>query len=162
MLGDSRGHLTQVLVANDVVLSLKRCAEAARNEREQGGLILGLRKPGALHVHSVTFPDRWDVATRTMFQRSERGHRVKALNAWRRSGRKVDWIGEWHTHPGFAACPSATDQSSWCKISFHTAAPMTFFILGVDELFVGIQLPFIPTVRRLQLSEEWEGALLFA
>jgi integrative and conjugative element protein (TIGR02256 family) len=128
---------------------------------ERGGLILGYRKAGALEVTSISFPSRWDRATPTAFFRSERGHRKRALREWVKSRGYVDWIGEWHTHPGGFAEPSFRDRSTWKDLVKHTGQPMVFIIVAGTSRFIGLQPSVNSGVVRLELTEEGYSAMLF-
>lgn len=100
---------------------------------EAGGLMLGYRKEGILHAIDVTLPSSWDRHSRTTFHRSVKAHRLRALRLWRRSGGLVDWLGEWHSHPGFALSPSGTDRRNWSRITRHRNAPMLFPIVDAGR-----------------------------
>jgi proteasome lid subunit RPN8/RPN11 len=73
----------------------------------------------------------------------------------------MDWVGEWHTHPGGMARPSFIDGRTWRRISQHTGKPMTFIILSDAEEFLGLQLPHASKAIRLRLVERAAGYSLF-
>lgn len=145
--------VTSVLVPHAVIASIRAKAPAAKGHNEHGGLLLGYRKAGALEICGATFPTRWDYGTPTSFKRSGRGHRIAALREWMRTGHTVDWIGEWHTHPGGRALPSWIDLRSWRNLVDHTKQPMTFVILGENSLYLGLQSSLSEAVEQLQPSE---------
>jgi len=93
---------------------------------EAGGLLLGYRKGPHLHVIDVTTPYSWDYQSRASFIRSPKAHRMHALRLWRKSGRRIDWLGEWHSHPGFSCLPSGIDGRNWQRLTRHHKAPMVF------------------------------------
>lgn len=93
---------------------------------EAGGLMLGLRRDRYLHVVEATTPYAWDRQSRVSFFRSSKAHRMRALRLWRKSGKRVDWLGEWHSHPGFSRTPSGTDLRNWRTLVKHRKAPMVF------------------------------------
>lgn len=109
--------------------------ECTRQHRplEAGGLVLGLRKGPYLHVTEVTRPLAWDRQSSARFQRSPLGHRFAALRRWRKSGGKVDWIGEWHSHPGFSLSPSSIDTRNWHRIVRQRKTDMIFPICDGRE-----------------------------
>jgi integrative and conjugative element protein (TIGR02256 family) len=144
---------------HDAVLS--SISNRSARQIEQGGLLLGLRKAGAIEVTNLTLPSRWDVGSSNLFKRSARGHRVAALREWLRSGEKVDWVGEWHTHPGGTAVPSQTDVTNWRMLSRHTAKDMTFVISAPGGLYVGLQVKEQWQVRQLRLLETSSEAHLY-
>ena len=130
--------------------------------RERGGILLGYRKPEAIEITGLTLPGRWDRAHPNLFQRSERGHRIRALREWKGSGHTVDWVGEWHTHPGGTAEPSSIDRRTWMELARHTAKPMAFLIFDDQHLFVGLQTRGFGPVTALSLEGLGCGAVLFS
>jgi integrative and conjugative element protein (TIGR02256 family) len=131
-----------------------------RSGNEQGGLLLGYRKESALQITSYTLPQKWDYATPFLFKRNTRGHKKLAHDEWRRSGKTVDWLGEWHTHPGGTATPSITDRRSWQRLVRHTKKPMTFLIFSDHEMYAGLQQLVPASLRQLDKVEENEEAIL--
>lgn len=129
---------------------------------ESGGVLLGLRRGGALQITKATFPSQWDLATPTRFHRSHKGHRISALKEWTKSGGTVDWIGKWHTHPHSSATPSYIDLDNWRSLTKRAGKPLCFVIMGARDIFVGLQDAGSPTVRRCVQIEEDDRFLLFA
>lgn len=117
-----------VLIDNIVFEKMERSSRRF-SPLEAGGLMLGYRKDGFLHAIDVTLPGAWDRHSRSAFHRSVKAHRLRALRLWRKSGGLVDWLGEWHSHPGFALNPSGTDHRNWSRIAKHRKAPMLFPIV---------------------------------
>ena len=126
-----------VLVDNIVLEKMARCSRRF-SPLEAGGLVLGYRKNACLHAIDVTLPGQWDRHSRSSFHRSVRAHRLRALRLWRKSGGLIDWIGEWHSHPGFLLSPSGTDHFNWKRLVRHRQAHMIFPICdGLEyELFL--------------------------
>lgn len=118
------GVLIDNIVFKKMELSSRRYAPL-----EAGGLILGHRKQSCLHALDVTLPSSWDRHSRSSFHRSVKAHRLRALRMWRKSGGLIDWLGEWHSHPGFSLSPSGTDRRNWSRITKHRKAPMLFPIV---------------------------------
>lgn len=161
MCKPSGDFMTRVLVPEALLAEILSQARKPRAFNEAGGLLLGLRKDNALHLTKLTLPKPWDRATPVLFERSARGHRFAALRAWKASFGKVDWVGEWHTHPLGAAAPSLTDQTSWRKLANHVKRPMALIIGGRTDIFVGVQDPGSRDVRRLDAIELDETYCLF-
>ena len=153
--------MISVLVPNEVIEGIRAHVLSTFTGREQGGLLLGFRKHGAIEIHSASFPARWDLATSTHFRRSERGHRLKALREWIRSNQTVDWIGEWHTHPGGKSQPSSVDLHNWRKLVRHTGKPMAFLIFNDDTMYAGLQGVAIWRVKHLRTMESNDWGSLF-
>ncbi len=146
-------RVTAVLLPNAIISSIRDKAPTAYGHNEQGGLLLGYRKGNTLEVCSATFPTHWDHATPTLFKRSIRGHRMSALREWVRSGHTVDWVGEWHTHPGGRAHPSWIDLRSWRGLVAHTKQPMAFIILSHDSIYLGLQATPRSAIKQLRSVE---------
>ena len=152
-------QVIRVLIDRCVRDALVSYHAAATHRLESGGLLLGYRKGADLHVIGATYPSRWDRASRVLFQRSAKGHQRMAYDAWRQSGGTVDWIGEWHTHPGGIAAPSSIDLRSWSAIAAHRMAPMVFVILDDHRQYIGVHDPF--KLHRLYIVEENSEAILY-
>ncbi|WP_343611898.1 Mov34/MPN/PAD-1 family protein [Novosphingobium sp.] len=144
--------MTCVLLPHKLVERIRAHVRTTSSVNEQGGLLLGYRKPGAIELSDVTFPNRWDHGSATRFHRSQRGHRMKALREWLKSGRTAGWIGEWHTHPGGRAIPSSVDLQSWREVTRHQGQPMVFMIFSDRETYVGLhdgkQIRLLSAVER--------------
>jgi len=151
-----------VLIPNAIITDIRSKVPTTSGHDEQGGLLLGYRKRGALELTSATFPGRWDRATPTLFKRSARGHRIFALREWLRSGHMIDWIGEWHTHPGGRAWPSSIDLRGWRATTRHTGKTMVFVIFDAGSHYVGLQSPDRRAVRMLRLTDSNGQYSLFA
>ena len=153
--------MIEVVLPDDVLNSIREHVRRAPARIEQGGLLLGYRKQGAVEIHSATFPSRWDYASPTVFQRSARGHRIRAMREWVKSRRTIDWVGEWHTHPGGIARPSYTDRQSWSALAKHTGKAMVFLIFDDRNMFAGVQMPHALSVAELVTVERDEQAALY-
>lgn len=119
------GVIEGILVDHGAANKIVSCTRRHR-PLEAGGLILGLRKGLYLHVVEITRPQAWDRQSATRFHRSPKGHRIAAFKHWRKSGEKMDWIGEWHSHPGFSLSPSSIDIRNWHDIVRKRKAGMVF------------------------------------
>ncbi|MCC4243955.1 Mov34/MPN/PAD-1 family protein [Stappia indica] len=143
-----------------MIHELLQRTRSCRSGIEQGGLLLGLRKENALQITSYTLPQKWDYATPVLFNRHVRGHRELAQEEWRRSGKTVDWLGEWHTHPRGVALPSMTDRQSWLHLARHTKNPMVFLIFSGCSIYAGLQQVAPTSFRQLSQIERNEEAVL--
>ncbi|ESX66629.1 hypothetical protein X757_31220 [Mesorhizobium sp. LSHC414A00] len=161
MCVETNVSMTQVLVPKSVLDKIREHENNWPRLSERGGLLLGYRKNDAIQIDSATFPGRWDYATPTLFRRSEQGHKLRALREWVRSGQTIDWVGEWHTHPGGVAEPSFVDRRSWRRIAGHTKRLMAFLIFNDTQMYAGLQSPHVSRVKKLTLDEENDVAKLF-
>lgn len=75
----------------------------------------------------------------------------------------MDWVGEWHTHPGGLAKPSLIDRQSWMKLAVHTGSPMAFMIFNDTQTYLGLQATSTNAVTELRVIEhDAEGCLYVA
>ena len=52
---------------------------------------------------------------------------------WKSTDRKMDYLGEWHTHPEPHPNPSSIDTRGWADVRAATTEVMLFVIAGTDE-----------------------------
>lgn len=106
---------------------------------EAGGILLGYRREIHLHVTMATTPQPDDQGWRYFFKRSARYHQEIALKQWNDSDEKMDYLGEWHTHPEPQPSPSMLDLSEWRQICSRRPDPMAFLIMGWSgQLWMGL------------------------
>jgi integrative and conjugative element protein (TIGR02256 family) len=155
-------RLIDVLLPEDVVQSIRMYLAQNRTGNEHGGILLGMRKRSSVQVVSATFPQKWDHATPSLFKRSARGHADIAVREWTDSGRTMDWVGEWHSHPPGFPNPSMTDRISWLRITKRTRKPMVFVIFSDPGMYVGAQQPVLKGLVELREKERGENAALYS
>ena len=130
----------------DIVLRaevLERIAQSSLEHRplEAGGLLLGYRKDACIEIVDCTEPSESDFATPNRFVRQDAHHIAYAKRCWAASGQRIDWVGEWHSHPDSSPNPSCTDLRSWKKIVRRHGAPMVYLICGATSLYSGLMRP---------------------
>jgi len=131
------GH---VLIEPTLMAVLSTFRQDKKVKPEAGGILLGYRRDPHLHVVDATFPGPGDRAMRTGFWRSGLAHQQMAYDRWQSSGRTLDYVGEWHTHPQLVPSPSTIDLIEWEKIATSKRhVEMIFLILGLDRtIWLGI------------------------
>jgi integrative and conjugative element protein (TIGR02256 family) len=128
-----------VLVEADPLALMDKHWQDSTGKPESGGILLGYRRGAHLHVTMATAQQAGDRSWRYLFKRSARHHQEIALHQWNASDRKMDYLGEWHTHPEHHPSPSATDLNEWHKICRQRQTPMVFLIVGWSgELWLGL------------------------
>lgn len=140
-------------------------SEAARFfPLETGGLLLGWRDqrdlivagmigagPRALHGRYAFYPDhQWQIRELKL--------------AFEATNGDMDYLGDWHTHPGGAAAMSSEDRATLRRISRRTKYPaMVILAGGEDEWKVKV---WRGNTKRRVLSSEFkvldEGFRIFA
>jgi len=124
----------QVEIARDVKVRLRQALRAA-GRREIGGVLMGEQiEPG--HFRIVDLSIDKETGGRAHFVRSPKVH-SKALDAFfQRTGNAYDrfnYLGEWHSHPGFPVAPSLQDASSMMEL-VHGERGIDFAILLIVRL----------------------------
>jgi integrative and conjugative element protein (TIGR02256 family) len=91
-----------------------------------------------MEITFATAPKRGDRRSRTAFHRLSPFHKKFAIRAWRRFGRTLDYVGEWHTHPERDPVPSMIDRTEWAKLLRSNRSHLVFMILGTTGLWLGL------------------------
>lgn len=163
MIGDNPLAKGRLLIDGDVLVEFDRYRQRRSRDSESGGLLLGYRRGQHLHVTSITGPQSSDRATRVSFRRSCEGHAKIADDEWLSSGRRKDYLGEWHTHPEMRAMPSAIDKREWAKLLQGRDNALLFIILGTHEdwfgLGAGTEIRQVVFDQQGSVSLEPEGVL---
>jgi integrative and conjugative element protein (TIGR02256 family) len=127
------GHLATV--ADEVVRRIRRFTAPPESDLEAGGILLGCRRGPHVEVLDCTEPMRLDRRTRYSFVRRDPGHQRAALAAWNTSGRTVNFVGEWHTHPEETPSPSRIDRNTWADVMRHREAEAQIFMIAGHSAF---------------------------
>jgi len=112
--------------------------QIAGHHCEAGGILMGLRRGRHLEVTIATTPKREDKRTRIRFERISPFHQKFAIRAWRRLDRKLDYVGEWHTHPENRPRPSGIDRREWEELIRVNKRELLFIIVGISDIWVGM------------------------
>lgn len=51
---------------------------------------------------------------------------------------RLDYMGEWHSHPEDFPRPSGTDLRNWLEITVPRKEPMVFMIIGRKDDWIGV------------------------
>lgn len=130
---------SKILMEPEPAEAINRYRQDHHSKAEAGGILLGYRREGHVHVTVATVPQPSDQRRRFWFSRSSKYHQQLALRNWEASVGAMDYLGEWHTHPEDRPTPSSLDLSEWQKIYIARPNPMMFIILGWSgELWVGM------------------------
>lgn len=128
-----------LLFESSVLNFLDQYRQRTFNCLEAGGILIGYRRGSHFHVVEATAPGQLDIRDRCSFERTDPSHQRIAHQRWLESNHRLDYIGEWHTHPQHHAVPSSIDSQEWGKLLNDTARPMLFVILGVeDHYWIGV------------------------
>jgi integrative and conjugative element protein (TIGR02256 family) len=93
---------------------------------EVGGWLLGYWTEDSIVVTHATPPNSRGTPFGVTI--SGRGHRRDFDRAWDRTGGRVTFLGDWHTHPGVLAEPSKKDRCAAAQLAsdpdFQTPRPL--------------------------------------
>lgn len=140
MIGSHPFAQGRVLVEDSVLSGLEPYRQRRRRDFEAGGLLLGFRRGPHLHITQFTHPYASDQRTPISFRRARTGHARCAHERWLASGKTMDYVGEWHTHPQIHPSPSNIDWREWQKILSARTNAMVFLVLGTSSDWLGIGL----------------------
>jgi integrative and conjugative element protein (TIGR02256 family) len=130
-----------VILAPSVVQRLEAFLSADNGELESGGVLLGFRRDPHLEVLDATLPGARDLRRPHQFVRRCASHQSNATRAWKTSGKSIDYLGEWHTHPEADPVPSIIDRREMIRRSKeHRQESLVELIVGTHGLWSGIVL----------------------
>lgn len=133
------GTALYILIAPSVRDRVESFLHSDAGLLEAGGILLGFRRDPHLEVLDATLPSEHDVRRRYQFIRRSRSHQLQATKAWRESGRTMDYLGEWHTHPESHPRPSTIDRSELLRRSIeHRRESLVELIIGTQALWSGM------------------------
>ena len=121
-----------------VINELNKYRQTTPVAKESGGILLGARRGPHLEVVDLTTPFPRDIRKRTFFDRRDSRHNGYALKKWATNQRKIDYLGEWHTHPECIPSPSSLDIKEWRKLIPPRNAQLVFLILGISDSWLGL------------------------
>jgi integrative and conjugative element protein (TIGR02256 family) len=121
----------QVHTAASVAARIRSLAESSSDGRETGGILLGHgpSPAGLISLRHAGDPGPAAERRRDLFSRDLEHSRRFAARAWQLDG--SEWAGEWHTHPGGGAAPSALDLRTYARILASTPAFEAFVAIIV-------------------------------
>jgi len=111
--------------------------EARRHtDAETGGMLLGYWRDGDAVVVEIIGPGPAATRSRSAFHPDARWQQAQLDSAYRSSGRRHTYLGDWHVHPGGTTRPSRTDRRTLAAIASHgpARAPRPLFaIIAPDD-----------------------------
>ena len=89
---------------------------------ETGGVLLGWRSPGHVCVTNIIGPGPAAHHTGTSFRPDAVWQAEQIAQLYAASGRRLAYLGDWHTHPGATPVPSPRDVQTLDSIARHPSA----------------------------------------
>ncbi|MGJ9373832.1 Mov34/MPN/PAD-1 family protein [Nesterenkonia sp. CF4.4] len=129
-------QLTTVWLGNRITAALLREANA-KAPFETGGVLLGWRSSEHICVTNIVGPGPNARHDRTSFDPDSGWQAEQIAQLYADSGRRLSYLGDWHTHPGVSPDPSPLDRRTLRAISRHPPARCTqpvMVILGQSHL----------------------------
>lgn len=148
----TRDHRNLVVFAPDVLKVFKHYRQRLFWQPEGGGILLGRRRGKHLEVMLATEPGHKDRRSAFFFVREADGHADIAEQTWRQGDKKIDYLGEWHTHPQRVPTPSAIDRLEWEKLILQRSqlTPILVVVVGTKaihaELIDGVQYKILSPI----------------
>ena len=110
---------------------------------ESCGILMGEKRGMRgedIHIMHLSTPKITDFRTPVYYKRGVLGHQEHLNRLHGSSQGRVQYLGEWHTHPQKYAKPSSTDYREWHKTcKYFKDQPVLFFIAGVYGDWIGVQ-----------------------
>lgn len=106
-----------IRISATVLSTIERYRQLNKRSPEAGGLLIGeVYGEYGIWVKALTVPAYSDKASRISFIRRDPSHN-QLLKYWHeQSGGKMQYLGEWHTHPQAVPSPSGIDLHSWSNL----------------------------------------------
>ena len=108
---DSQGEL--LVLMPSVASRLLTYRQLNLYSTEAAGVLIGERRGSHLVVHQISEPGKGDIRRRYFVDRRGPHHQVAIDEAFVSSSGRLQYLGEWHSHPEDAPSPSATDLATW-------------------------------------------------
>lgn len=119
-----------VLVAYAVIKKLDHETWTCGGRAERGGILIGNYRGPHFEVTAFSEAGVGDLSEQFRFIKQDPKHQDMASRAWRASGGKDTYIGEWHTHPFGEPEPSTIDKNTWREVTKRAGMPMVFAIVS--------------------------------
>jgi integrative and conjugative element protein (TIGR02256 family) len=116
-----------VIIERGVV---ERCAAFRFDRNEAGGILIGNRRGVHFELIHATQPMIHDTRSRARFIRADPKHNQILTSLWQKSGRSLNYLGDWHTHPEDHPSPSSIDLREWTILGAKLQLPLVFIIFG--------------------------------
>ncbi|WP_090587609.1 Mov34/MPN/PAD-1 family protein [Arthrobacter subterraneus] len=104
-------------VLDDLLEEAARCAPL-----ETGGVLLGWRTEDAVCITNMVGPGPDARHARDSFSPDATWQSDQIALLYARSGRRLAYLGDWHTHPGAVPVPSSRDRGTLRAIARHVPA----------------------------------------
>ena len=107
----------KINIKSDVLRDLKKYYYSSW-KYETGGILLGkFNKENKVIEIAEVYELKSNLFSRILYRRNAKKAQKIINKRWRQTAGVINYVGEWHTHPGMQAIPSTTDLNSLSEIS---------------------------------------------
>ncbi|MDP2660444.1 MAG: Mov34/MPN/PAD-1 family protein [Dehalococcoidia bacterium] len=105
-------------------------------DRETGGVLMGHWAEHSAVIAAVIGPGPGAVSKKRRFRPDNQWQRQEIARLYRKSGRTVTYLGDWHSHPGRLPLPSRLDVRTAHRIATfeESRAPNPLIIIAGESL----------------------------
>ena len=134
-------EIPRVLITRSAYLVMSAYRQRG-GESEGGGILIGEFYPSTneYRVLVATKPSNFDRRGRYFFDRDAANATRIAQRFWRRSKGRMNYLGEWHTHPEPVPHPSFPDKISMGKLRKDSSTVdgcLLLLIIGQESDWIG-------------------------
>lgn len=134
---------TITIIPEHLYVELNKWRQYKLEQTEACGVIIGERRGEHFMVTGITPPMTTDLRSRFSCKRNISGHQDILDRLHLQSNGKIQYLGEWHSHPEKNAFPSSIDRKEW-KNNYNylsqtqTIDKMLCLILGIEQDWLGV------------------------
>lgn len=126
-------------ISSEALKVLNNFRQLDNSDKEAGGVLLGrfVLDSDNIIIDKVTSPQSKDKRSRFAFKKMDRYHQQRITEEWTESGGKMNYIGEWHSHPENHPSPSSLDIREWkrkSKEDVYDHGFLIFIIVGIESI----------------------------
>lgn len=123
---------------------------------ETGGILLGkINRPGKKLKIIEIYEMKSSFFSRVLYKRKVKKAQKIINRRWKETDGLINYVGEWHTHPGMKAIPSYTDQKSLHKIHMQTedVLPGAVMLIAGDNNEIAVVVEVENKQKIIRLDE---------
>lgn len=139
-------------ISSEALKVLHKFRQIDTSNKEAGGILLGrfILDSSNIIIDKVTSPQSKDRRSRFSFEKLDSYHQYRINNEWTESEGKINFIGEWHSHPESHPNPSFLDIKEWKRKSKEDVYDHEFLVF----IIVGVKTVNAWIVKRLNQKVE--------
>lgn len=128
-----------IKISSGALKLLNKFRQIDTSNKEAGGVLLGrfILDSNNIIIDKVTSPQSKDRRSRFSFRKLDNYHQNRITQEWTESEGKINYIGEWHSHPERHPTPSSLDVQEWKRKSKEDVYDhdfLVFIIIGIKSI----------------------------